>query len=157
MPHRDGHSRTPPALLTAVLTAALATAVLLAGCGGADDDSSATPSASPPATSPAGGTRPAPGLYELADGTVAAVGAVEYRDLEGGFWVVVAATGAPGDAAETVAVLANGEEFAAQFRAYPEGLFEVRGERAGDVSVRMAGPEITASSVTLLPEGGPAD
>jgi hypothetical protein len=81
---------------------------------------------------------------------------VEYRNLEGGFWVVITTTDATGGA-ETVAVVANGEEFAAQFRAHPDGTFEVRGERAGDVSVRMAGPEITASGVTLLPEGGPAD
>jgi hypothetical protein len=99
----------------------------------------------------------APGLYDLEDGTVVAVGTVEYHDLEGGFWAVVGGTEAEGDAGEVVAVLTNGEEFAEQFRAN-EGLsFEVRGERAGDVSVRMAGPEIVATSVLLVGEGGPAE
>jgi hypothetical protein len=35
--------------------------------------------------------------------------------------------------------------------------FEVYGERAGDVSIRMAGPEITVTRVVLAAEGGPAE
>ena len=84
-----------------------------------------------------------------------AVGAVEYRDLEGGFWAVV--EGTERGAGEIVAVLTNGEEFAGQFRAGDGLSFEVRGERAGDVSIRMAGPEITATSVALVADGGPAE
>ena len=80
---------------------------------------------------PAAGTKMAPGLYDLEDGTVVAVGTVEYRDLEGGFWAVIGGTEAEGDAGTVVAVLTNGDEYgAAQFREN-EGLsFEVHGERA---------------------------
>ena len=61
---------------------------------------------------PAAGTKMAPGLYDLEDGTVVAVGTVEYRDLEGGFWAVIGGTEAEGDAGKIVAVIANGDEFA---------------------------------------------
>jgi hypothetical protein len=99
----------------------------------------------------------APGLYDLDDGTVVAVGTVEYQDLEGGFWAVIGGTEAEGDAGKIVAVIANGEEFADEFKAN-EGLsFEVYGERAGEASIRMAGPEITATRVVLAAEGGPAE
>jgi hypothetical protein len=99
----------------------------------------------------------APGLYDLEDGSVVAVGTVEYRDLEGGFWAVIGGTEAEGDAGAVVAVIVNGDEFAGDFRSN-EGLsFEVYGERAGDVSSRMAGPEITAARVVLAAAGGAAD
>ena len=99
----------------------------------------------------------APGLYDLEDGTVVAVGTVEHRDLEGGFWAVIGGTEAEGDAGKVVAVIANGDEFAEQFRGN-EGLsFEVYGERAGEASTAMAGPEITATRVVLAAEGGPAE
>jgi len=56
-----------------------------------------------------------------------------------------------------VAVLTNGDEYAARF-SENEGLsFEVYGERASEVSIRMAGPEITATRVALAAEGGPAE
>ena len=86
-----------------------------------------------------------------------AVGTVEYRDLEGGFWAVVGGTQAEGDEGEIVAVIVNGDEFADEFRAN-EGLsFLIDGERADGASTRMAGPEITATRVTLAAEGGPAE
>jgi hypothetical protein len=110
-----------------------------------------------PSSGPAGGTKMAPGLYDLDDGTVVAVGTVEYQDLEGGFWAAIGGTEAEGDAGKIVAVIANGEEFADEFKAN-EGLsFEVYGERAGEASIRMAGPEITATRVVLAAEGGPAE
>ena len=90
--------------------------------GGAGDAASPAPSATASATpdggsaGPAGGTKMAPGLYDLEDGTVVAVGTVEYRDLEGGFWAVIGGTEAEGDAGKVVAVIANGDEFADQFR-----------------------------------------
>ena len=161
MPRR----RLPRATL--ILAAALAAVVVAAGLAacssGAGDAASPAPSATASATpdgesaGPAGGTKMAPGLYDLEDGTVVAVGTVEYRDLEGGFWAVIGGTEAEGDVGTVVAVLTNGDEYAAQFREN-EGLsFEVHGERAGEVSVRMAGPEITATSVVLAAEGGPAE
>jgi hypothetical protein len=99
----------------------------------------------------------APGLYDLEDGSVVAVGTVEYRDLEGGFWAVIGGTEAEGDAGTVVAVIVNGDEFAGDFRGNVGLSLEVYGERAGDVSSRMAGPEITAARVVLAAAGGAAD
>ena len=89
----------------------------------AGDAASPAPSATVPGSAggrvppgPAAGTKMAPGLYDLEDGTVVAVGTVEYRDLEGGFWAVIGGTQAEGDAGTVVAVIANGDEYAEQFR-----------------------------------------
>ena len=159
-------ARWTTVLLAAAALAAV-TAVILAGvaaCGGA-----AAPSASPspagpasptgsgqPPSGPAEGTKLAPGLYDLADGTVRAVGTVEHRDLEGGFWAVVGGTQAEGDLGEIVAVLVNGDDYAELFT-QNEGLaFIIDGTRADGVSTRMAGPEITATTVTLASDLGPA-
>ena len=151
-------------LLMLSLIAVAATAAGLAACSGAGDAASPAPSATVPAqpqgtssSAPAAGAKMAPGLYDLENGSVVAVGTVEYRDLEGGFWAVIGGTKAEGNEGEVVAVIANGEEFAGEFRGH-EGLsFEVYGERAGDVSTRMAGPEITATRVVPAAEVGPAE
>jgi hypothetical protein len=100
----------------------------------------------------------APGLVDLDDGTVLAVGTVEYRDLEGGFWAVIGGTEAEGDVGKVVAIVANGDEFAQQFREL-EGLSAiVSGTRLEGASTRMAGPEITATSVVAASDAaGPAE
>ena len=148
-------------LLVACLTLVAAAAAELVACSGGS--TSPTPSASPPSSAggvpigPAAGTQLAPGLYDREDGSVVAVGTVEHRDLEGGFWAVVGGTQAEGDAGKIVAVIANGDEFAQVFREN-EGLsLEVYGMRAGDASIRMAGPEITARRVVLAADAGPAE
>jgi hypothetical protein len=150
-----------PILLATFLVLVAAAGGGLAACS--DGTTSPAPSASPPASSgavpigPPGGTKMAPGLYDLDNGSVVAVGTVERRDLEGGFWAVIGGTEAEGDAGTVVAVIANGNEFAELFREN-EGLsFEVYGTRAGDASIRMAGPEITAKRVVLAAEAGPAE
>jgi hypothetical protein len=149
-------------LLAAFLVLVALPAAAMAACSDAGDAASPAPSATVSALpengpSPASGTKMAPGLYELEDGTVVAVGTVEYRDIEGGFWVVIDGSAAQGDSGTVVAVIANGDEFADQFRGDEGFSFEVYGERAGEVSVRMAGPEITATRVVLAAEGGPAE
>ena len=148
-------------LLITLLVVAAVTSAGVAACSGAGDAVSPAPShsasAQPEAAPPAAGTKLAAGLYDLEDGTVVAVGTVEHRDLEGGFWAVIGGAEAQGDAGRVVAVIANGDEFADEFRGN-EGLsFEVYGERAGDVSARMAGPEIIATRVVPAAEGGPAE
>lgn len=152
--------RTPVLLVTLLILVAAGGGGLAACSGGTP---SASASASPPASSggvpigPPGGAKMAPGLYDLDNGSVVAVGTVEHRDLEGGFWAVIGGTKAEGDAGEVVAVIANGDEFAELFREN-EGLsFEVYGKRAGEASIRMAGPEITAKRVVLAAEAGPAE
>lgn len=152
-----------PVIAAAVLLTALVVAGAVACGGGAGGEASPAPSASPPASAggvpigPEEGTKMAPGLYDREDGSVVAVGTVEHRDLEGGFWAVIGGTEAEGDAGKVVAVITNGDDFAPLFRDN-EGLsFEVYGQRSGEASIRMAGPEITARRVVLAAEGGPAD
>lgn len=106
---------------------------------------------------PPAGAQLAPGLYDLADGTVQAVGTVEYRDLEGGFWAVVGGTEAAGDAGTVVAVIVDGEDYADLFTQNPGLSFVITGSREEGASVRMAGPEITATGVAPTGEAGPAE
>jgi hypothetical protein len=143
-----------------VFVAAIATLpAVLAACGaGAAVEPPASSASSTPGGAPAGGMKIAPGLYDLEDGTVQAVGTVEYRDLEGGFWAVIGGTEAEGDVGKVVAVVANGDEYAQQFKEL-EGLSAiVNGTRLDGASTRMAGPEITATSVVAASDAaGPAE
>ena len=143
-----------------VLAAVIATLpAALASCGaGATDEPPAPSASSAPGGAPAGGTKMAPGLYDLEDGTVQAVGTVEYRDLEGGFWAVIGGTEAEGDVGKVVAVIANGDDYTQQFKEL-EGLSViVKGARLEGASTRMAGPEITATSVVAASDAaGPAE
>jgi hypothetical protein len=148
--------------LVLLATAATVVVVALAGCSGGDAGGGSGPAASPsPPTSagpaPPAGSTLAPGLYDLEDGTVRAVGTVEHRDLEGGFWAVIGGTEAEGDAGRIVAVIANGADFEQQFRAN-EGLSViVTGKRLEGASIRMAGPEIEATGVVAASAAGPAE
>jgi hypothetical protein len=154
--------RSFPVLAAAVLLSALAVAAV-AACGDGSEGASPSPADSAPASGgsaspdPAAGSKMAPGLYDLEDGSVVAVGTVEFADIEGGFWAVIGGTAAEGNEGEVVAVIVNGEEFADQFRANAGLSFEVYGERGGEVSIRMAGPEMIADRVVLAAEGGPAE
>jgi hypothetical protein len=159
-------ARWTTVLLAAAALAAV-TAVILAGvaaCGGSATSSppsspagSVSPSGSAQTPSgPAAGTKLAPGLYDLADGTVRAVGTVEHRDLEGGFWAVVGGTQAEGDLGQVVAVIVNGDDYAELFTQNEGFSFVIDGTRAGGASTRMAGPEIAATTVTLASDLGPA-
>ena len=136
----------------------------LAGCGAGAQDATPAPSASgAPGGAAAGGaaagsTKMAPGLYDLEDGTVQAVGTVEYRDLEGGFWAVIGGTEAEGDVGKVVAVVANGDDYAQQLKELQGLSVIVFGTRLDGASTRMAGPEITATSVVATSDAaGPAE
>ena len=148
--------------LVAVVAAALVALATLAGCSGKNDagfTGTAPPSSSTAApAAPSTGSKLAPGIYDLEDGTVQAVGVVEYRDLEGGFWVVIGGTEAEGDAGKVVAVIANGADFEQQFKDH-EGLsMIITGKRLDGASIRMAGPEIEATSVVAASDAsGPAE
>jgi len=109
-----------------------------------------------PQESPAAGSRLAAGLYDMPDGTVQAVGTLERSDLEGGFWAVVGGTAAEGNADTVVAVIANGDEMADRFVALEGRTVMVLGTRVEGASVRMAGPEIDATSVEELSDTGGA-
>ena len=152
--------RTSIRLIAFLAVAATLAAGLAACSGGAGGAASPAASASPSAPGVpfqgAGATKMAPGLYDLMDDSVVAVGTVEHRDLEGGFWAVIDGTQAEGDAGKVVAVIVNGDDFAPLFKANKGYSFLVYGKRAGDASTRMAGPEITARRVVLSSEAGPA-
>ena len=149
--------RSAGLLMFAALLALLPAALAACGAGTAGEPPAPSPS-STPAGAPAGSTKMAPGLFDLEDGTVLAVGTVEYRDHEGGYWAAIGGTEAEGDVGKVVAVIANGDEYAQRFKEL-EGLSAiVKGTRLEGASTRMAGPEITATSVAAASDAaGPAE
>ncbi len=132
-------------ILVAILTAGLA----LSGCA-------AQPTAPPVEVQPepapdmpgeAAGLRLAPGLYEMEDGTVQAVGTLEYSDLEGGFWVITGGTESEGNVGTVVAVIANGQEFESQLKEIEGSAVFATGTKLDGASIRMAGPEIEIDKI----------
>ena len=136
---------------------ALTLAFALVGCASSPGNEPVTGSTPPADGGAASGSRLAPGLYDLEDGTVQAVGTVEFRDLEGGFWAVIGGTEAEGDAGKTIAVIANGADYAQQLEDLKGLSVIVTGTRLEGASIRMAGPEIKATSVVAASEAGPAE
>lgn len=93
-----------------------------------------------------------PGLYELQDGTVQALGILTYRDLEGGFWAVVETTlPEEADAAAIVAVVGPSEDMEASLDSYRGEFVSVIGVEQ-DVSAYQAGPFIEATSIKIVEE-----
>lgn len=98
---------------------------------------------SPPVGDGAAGLRLANGLYDQEDGTVIALGTLEWVDLEGGFYAI---TGSPeGDG--NIAVIANADEFADELEALLGKTVSATGTRFDGVSIRMAGPEIIVETI----------
>ena len=150
-------SRIASFLVLGVVIATLPVAVTGCGADGADEPPAPSASSTPDGAL-VGGTKMAPGLYDLEDGTILAVGTVEYRDLEGGFWAVIGGTESEGDVGKVVAVVANGDEFAQQFKELDGLSAIVKGTRLDGASTRMAGPEITATTVVAASDAaGPAE
>lgn len=138
------------------LVLVLALAATLTACGVRQEpDGGAKPA---PVDSPETGSRLAAGLYDLADGTVQAVGTLEYTDLEGGFWKIVGGTASEGTEGDTVAVIANGDEFADTLEGLNGLTVLATGTRLEGASIRQAGPEIEITEIVELSDtGGPAD
>ncbi len=130
-----------------VLALVLFAALAVYGCAGTETTTTAPP---PAPEGPSTGTRLAPGLYDLADGTSEAVGTLEWIDLEGGFWAVVGGTEATGDVGKTVAVIANATKDDPAYVALDGAVVRVVGTKLTGASVRMAGPEIEASSISEI-------
>jgi len=117
------------------LVLALMLGAALVGCAAAE-----TPDVEAPGDA-AGGLRLANGLYDQDDGSVIALGVLEWVDLEGGFYAI---TGAPeGEGA----VIANADEFADEFESLLGKTVQVTGTRFDGMSIRMAGPEVTIESI----------
>jgi hypothetical protein len=154
-------TRIAALLVSVVVSAALPAALASCGAGATDAPPAASPSPSAsgiPGGASTGG-KIAPGLYDLTDGTVQAVGTVEYRDLEGGFWAVVGGTAAEGDVGKVVAIIANGAEYAQQLKDLEGLAVIVNGTMREGPSTRMAGPEIAATKIVAASDAppGPAE
>lgn len=140
--------------ITLSLVLALALAATLTACGVRQEpDGGAEPA---PVDTPATGSRLAPGLYDLADGTVQAVGTLEYTDLEGGFWKIVGGTESEGNLGETVAVIANGDKFEDTLKGLEGKTVLATGTRLDGASIRQAGPEIEITEIVELSDTGGA-
>jgi hypothetical protein len=144
-----------------LVVVALATSVVLTACTSAPKSTTpAQPNETPPATtessSPAAGSRLAPGLYELADGSAQAIGVLEYRDLEGGMWVLVGGTEAEGNPGQVVAVIANPSGFERELEQLKGQLVAATGTKADGASTRMAGPEIQIKTIEGIKDSGGA-
>jgi len=141
----------------AVIIALLAFAAAAAACTRSQAPVEPSP-VEAPVTDSASGSRAAPGLYDLTDGTVQAIGTLEHRDLEGGFWAVIDRTEAAGDEGTVVAVIANADKFTKETEQL-EGLGVIAvGTRLKGASIRMAGPEIEATRIIAADDtAGPAE
>jgi len=132
---------------TVSLLAALILVFALVGCAASPNTGTDTGSTPPAGGDSTSGLRLAPGLYDLEDGTINAVGTLEYRDLEGGLWAIIGGTESEGNLGEVVAVVANPNEFEAQLQELDGKTVFVTGTRFEGTSVRMAGPEVTVTSI----------
>ncbi|MHB1135586.1 MAG: hypothetical protein ACYCXR_09165 [Coriobacteriia bacterium] len=122
------------------LVLALLLGLALVGCSAETPDAEAPGDAAGDA---AGGLRLANGLYDQEDGSVIALGVLEWIDLEGGFYAL---TGSPeGDG--NIAVIANADEFTDELEGLTGKTVQVTGTRLDGASIRMAGPEITIESI----------
>jgi hypothetical protein len=138
-------------IILLALTALLSLA-LLAGCGSGDDTASGGSTSSLGAVDDAATPAP-PGLYDLPDGRKQALGVLEYRDLEGGFWAVVQAyPGQPTTQAGVVAVLANAEALEVDLEALEGSYVRADGKVLEGASVRMAGPELEVDELAPVSE-----
>jgi len=138
----------------AIAALCLAVALGLTACSApatpaAPANGPATPGAETPSDG-AAGLRLANGLYDQADGTVMALGVLEWKDLEGGFWAVTGAPESAGDPDAAIAVIANVSKDDPAWTKLAGKTVTVIGTRVEGASVRMAGPEITATSVTEI-------
>ncbi len=131
----------------------LLAALTLAGCAATETTTTAP---QPAPDDAAMGTRLAPGLYDMEDGTSEAIGTLEWVDLEGGFWAVIGGTEATGDVGTTVAVIANAAKDDPTYTALAGGTVRVVGTKMSGQSIRMAGPELEAASISAISDTGAA-
>ena len=145
--------------ITRLVLVALLTLALV-GCASAPQGTSGLEPEPVPQESPAGGaasgSRLAAGLYDMDDGSVQAVGTLVLSDLEGGFWAVMGGPRAEDNTGAVIAVIANGDAMTEELSQLEGRTVLVLGRRLDGASVRMAGPEIEATSVEELSDTGGA-
>lgn len=137
-----------------LLMLGLAMTLALVGCAQATPTSGDTmPTTPPDAALPgegAAGTRLAAGLYDQPDGTVLAIGTLEWSDLEGGFWAVVGGAQATGDVGKIVAVIPAVTQNDPAYVKLAGKTVQVTGDRIEGASIRNAGPEVTVTSISEI-------
>jgi hypothetical protein len=145
-------------VLIAALSVAAAMALTLAGCSAARtevDKGTVAPPASDAAGGPAG-MRLASGYYQQEDGTVLALGTLEWRDIEGGFWCIVGGTEATGDLGKTLAVIPDVAKADAAYAALAGKTVQVTAKPIEGASIRNAGPEIAVIKIEEVTDAGGA-
>ncbi|MBS3956329.1 MAG: hypothetical protein KGZ40_02160 [Clostridiales bacterium] len=125
------------------IAAVLVSIVMIGGCGRENAPSVTQPSGSTQAVDP-------PGLYEIDETTVRAVGILDRVELEGGFWAVTGVASSDGAESTVIAVIANADTIESELANLRGFYVEVTGRRFDGVSIRMAGPEIIADEVRAL-------
>lgn len=135
--------------LSSVLLLAVTAIALLSGCSANAQEPAADPVV-PVLVDP-------PGIYETPGPEVRAVGIFDWMPLEGGFWVVVGVADTMSAESLVIAVIPNAEELGIDLAGYRGRYVEVVGTLVDDPSIRMAGPEIEAHSISGLVEDDPAD
>jgi len=133
-------------ITTAIAAMCLALALTACAAPATPASDPATPGAESPADG-AAGLRLANGLYDQADGTVMAIGVLEWKDLEGGFWAVTGAPQSTGDPDAAIAVIPNVQKDDAAWMALAGKTVTIIGKRLEGASIRNAGPEISATSI----------
>lgn len=131
------------------LMLSLAAITLLSGC--ADNVQKLPPNPTPPVI-----VDP-PGIYDAPGGQVRAVGILDRVALEGGFWALVGVADTESAESLVVVVISNAEDMGVDLAGYRGRYVEVVGTLVGGASIRMAGPEVEARSITVIVEGDPAD
>lgn len=122
------------------LILALALGAVLVGCAATAEPE---PDVGAPIDDGSTGMRLANGWYDQADGTVLALGTLEWVDLEGGFYAL---TGSP-EGEGNIAVIANADEFSDELEALVGTTVQITGTRFDGASIRMAGPEIVIEEI----------
>lgn len=146
--------------IAVLLVIALIAVSVLAGCGA--QPQAPTPGTEVPTGPAAGGDaaglKLAPGAYDQPDGTVQVIGTLEYRDPEGGVWLIGDGTKPADDPAYTLVVIANAADFLGELEPLKGQAVVAVGTRLEDnASIRMAGPEIELISISAATDGGPAE
>lgn len=115
---------------------------------GVEESTSAPNGDSSEESSRGGEMVPRPGLYKSGGGRARALGVLDYRELEGGFWAVVdAARERDADSAKVLVVISNAKEFEADVKRLEGQFVEVEGVVVDGISIRQAGPEMDVESI----------
>jgi len=111
----------------------------------------------PPAPAPAdgaAGSKLAPGAYVMQDGSTQLLGDLEYRDIEGGTWLITGGSQAEGTQGTVFGVIANADELAPKLKQLKGKQVIAVGAKVDGVSVRMAGPEYEITQIDAVSDTG---